>query len=159
MSAAPPTPPKQTSTPPHSDSSHSRRVASFSSSSFGKGSHGLGAWLQKVAQLPLTPITLCVLCSLGIVQTAYHMGNGVYRSLTWGKETREIQAENAALRRDIDILQEAKVQLNSPEYLQQVARCWGYVGQNEKVLVDGSAAASSAATLNIGSTCDEYRLP
>lgn len=99
------------------------------------------------------PMTLCVLCGLGIVQTAVHFGTGVQRSVTWQQEAQATEAENDRLRGDIQILNDAKEQLNSPEYLEQLARCWGYVGRDEKVLVVQNTPVI------VGSNCDEYRLP
>lgn len=104
-------------------------------------------------RVPLMAMTLCLLCGLGIAQTLFHIGSGVQRSVTWRQEAQATQAENDRLRQDIQILNDAKVQLNSPQYLEQLARCWGYVGRDEKVLVVEKAPAT------IGSNCDEYRLP
>ncbi|WP_261664181.1 FtsB family cell division protein [Deinococcus sp. Marseille-Q6407] len=109
-------------------------------------------WVR-LGRIPLMPMALCLLCGLGSVQMLFHMGNGIYRSVTWEQETRQTQAENAHLRQEIQILNDAKAQLNNPEYLEQQARCWGYVGRDEKVLVVQNAPAK------VGSNCDEYRLP
>ncbi|RTR30925.1 cell division protein FtsB [Deinococcus radiophilus] len=98
-------------------------------------------------------MTTCLLCAVGAVQTAVHLGTGVYRSMTWTEQTREAEAENDRLRNDIQILKDAKVQLNSPQYLEQLARCWGYVGRDEAVLV------AEYDPENVGANCDEYRLP
>ncbi|GHG03305.1 hypothetical protein GCM10017783_14660 [Deinococcus piscis] len=113
----------------------------------------LGRLWAQVGRIPLMAVMLSVLCGLGIVQTLVHIGTGVQRSVTWRQEAQATQAENARLRQDIQILNDAKVQLNSPQYLEQLARCWGYVGQGEKVLVVEDAPAT------VGSNCDEYRLP
>mgnify|MGYP001759710112 CR=1 FL=1 len=108
---------------------------------------------RRLARLPLIPMALCLLCGAGILQNIYHMGMNVYRSVTWSGELQQVKAENAHLRQDIRILNDAKVQLNNPAYMEELARCWGYVSQNERVLVVQDAPAV------IGSNCDEYRLP
>ena len=116
-------------------------------------SSGRKGWWQQLGRVALMPMMLSVLCGLGIIQTVFHIGNGVYRSVTWSEEAQATQAENERLKRDIQILQDARVQLNSPQYLEQLARCWGYVGRDEQILV------VEDVDVRVGSNCDEYRLP
>lgn len=98
-------------------------------------------------------ILTSLLAGLGIVQLTFQLGNSVYRSVTWSRETREIQARVLTLEHDVQILREAEVYTSTPEYMREQARCSGYVGIQEKVVV------ARAAPQMTGEPCKVVRLP
>nr|WP_255578986.1 MULTISPECIES: septum formation initiator family protein [unclassified Deinococcus] len=95
-----------------------------------------------------------LLAGLGIVQLTFQLGNSVYRTLTWSAETRQTQARVQTLERDVQILQDAVRASQDPEYLRALARCRGFVGKNERVVV-----ASDAPDTPPGENCKALRVP
>ncbi|MFC5849745.1 cell division protein FtsB [Deinococcus petrolearius] len=112
-----------------------------------------GRWRQW-QRLPVTLIVASLLLGLGIVQLAFQLGNTAYRSVTWTRETRETRVRVAALERDVMVLQEAERSASDPAYLQELARCQGFVGQSETVVV-----AQKGAPRTPGENCELVRLP
>ncbi|MFC6591570.1 septum formation initiator family protein [Deinococcus lacus] len=119
---------------------------------------GVLAWLRRawreLARLPVALMTACVLLALGTGQTVLHLGQSVYRTATWSRETAEVEGSNAALRHDIQVLLDAKAALDTPEYLSQLARCQGYIGPGEKVYVAANEVGHLA-----GANCDVRPVP
>ena len=70
-----------------------------------------------------------VLAALGIVQMSFLLGQSVYRYVTWTQQTALVQAQETQLKQDVQILQDAKDKASDPTYLNALARCLGYVGQ------------------------------
>lgn len=110
--------------------------------------------LQRLQRLPLTMMVASLLAGLGIVQLTFQLGNSVYRSLTWSAETRQTQARVQTLERDVQILQDAVRASQDPEYLRALARCRGFVGKEERVVV-----ASDAPDTPPGENCKALRVP
>ncbi|WP_293913846.1 septum formation initiator family protein [Deinococcus sp.] len=108
---------------------------------------------EEVRRLPLTMMIASLLAALGIVQMCFLLGHGIYRSVTWQQQTTQVRAQEAQLRADVQILQDARDRASDPEYLSALSRCLGYVGKNEQVLVAQSAEESSLGN------CDPVRLP
>ena len=113
-----------------------------------------GRW-RAWQRLPLTLIIASLLLGLGIVQLAFQLGNTAYRSVTWTRETRETRVRVAALERDVAVLQDAERSASDPAYLQELARCQGFVGKSETVLIAPDAARTPGETEN----CELVRLP
>lgn len=112
----------------------------------------LTGW-QRLGRLPLAMILTSLLAALGIVQLSFQLGNTVYRSVTWMQETQKTQAHIRQLERDVRVLQDAEKNANDPTYLRQLARCQGFIGVNEKIIVSPDAPDTP------GENCQEVRLP
>ena len=108
---------------------------------------------EEVRRLPLTMMIASLLFALGIVQMTFLLAQSSYRYITWTQQTREVQTQEAKLKRDVQILQDAVAQSGDPEYLDALARCLGYVGKDETVVVAKSASPTSAGN------CAPLRLP
>lgn len=94
-----------------------------------------------------------LLAALGIVQLTFQLGNTIYRSVTWTAETKETQAHIRQLEHDVTVLQDAQANAGNPDYLRELARCQGFVGVNEKIIVSPNAPD------NPGENCKPMRLP
>lgn len=111
-----------------------------------------GRW-RRLSRLPVTLMIASLLLGLGIVQLTFQLGNTAYRSLTWRQETRQTKARVAALQQDVNILRDAEKAAQDPAYLEELARCQGYVGHNENVVV------ATTAPTTPGENCQAVRLP
>ncbi|PNY81153.1 cell division protein FtsB [Deinococcus koreensis] len=112
-----------------------------------------GSWWRRAARLPLALMLTSLLAALGIVQLSFQLANTGYRTLSWTQQHRQTEARIAALESDIRILQDARAAANDPQYLRQLARCQGFVGADEKVVVSPSAPDVP------GENCQMVRLP
>lgn len=113
---------------------------------------GRSRWRQ-LRRLPVALMLASVLAGLGIVQLTFQLGNLAYRTLTWQADTRATQARIEALERDVRVLREAERGAQDPAYLEILARCQGFVGGNEEVVVALDAPKTP------GETCATLRLP
>ncbi|WP_233218668.1 cell division protein FtsB [Deinococcus arcticus] len=113
------------------------------------------AWWRRVQRLPLSMMVASVLAALGIVQLSFQLGHMLYRSATWSAETRQALVRVAALEEDARVLQDAIRAANDPAYLEQLARCRGYVGKTEKVVVSSDAPPPRLP----GENCKALRVP
>ncbi|WP_235610305.1 cell division protein FtsB [Deinococcus aerius] len=116
---------------------------------------GLGARWRQVQRLPLTLILTSLLAGLGIVQLSFQLGNLAYRTATWTRETRQTQARIRGLERDLRLLRDAERAAQDPAYLEVLARCQGFVGENEEVVVAPGAPETPGELQN----CMTLRLP
>ena len=129
---------------------------------------------EEVRRLPLTMMIASLLAALGIVQMSFLLGQSVYRTLTWTQQTSQALGQQAQLQQDVRVLQEAVSKASDPEYMNALARCIGYVGKNEQVVVAQSAQDESAHNQSEqnqstqdqtiqdpppGGNCDPVRLP
>lgn len=105
------------------------------------------------SRLPVIMMLASLLLGLSIVQLSFQIGNSVYRSITWQRETRETLKQVRALQRDVKILKDAERMASDPTYLEQLARCQGFVGGHEEVVVATSASSTP------GENCSAVRLP
>ncbi|MFC4640448.1 cell division protein FtsB [Deinococcus hohokamensis] len=112
-----------------------------------------GSLWRRISRLPLSMMLASVLSALGIVQLSFQLGNTAYRSLTWSAQTRETKARIQALERDVKILKDAERNASNPDYLREQARCQGFVGADEQVVV-----ATNAPEIP-GENCRVVRLP
>lgn len=96
-----------------------------------------------------------VFLGLGIVQLSFQLGNTVYRSLTWTAETKVTERRVQSLQQDVKILEDAQRWATHPAYLEQLARCQGYVRKSERVVVAEAAKGTPAPGYN----CQAVRLP
>lgn len=112
-----------------------------------------GSWWRRVARLPVAMMLTSLLAALGIVQLSFQLGNTVFRTITWTRETQEARARIAVLENDLRVLKDARAALNSPAYLKDLARCQGFVGVNETVVVSPDAPAVP------GENCQVVPLP
>ena len=115
------------------------------------GRNWVGRW-RSVQRLPLTLMLASLLAGLGIVQLTFQLGHLVYRTVTWTGETRAVQARIRGLERDVRVLREAEQAAYDPAYLDTLARCEGYVGEDEEVIVSTNAPRT-------GDNCAPLRLP
>lgn len=106
-----------------------------------------------VQRLPLTMMMTCLLLSLGSLQMVYQVGNNLYRTSRWTQETAQTQARVEQLQGELRHLKAAETAAADPEYLRTLARCYGYVGRGEQVIV-ATGAPSDPAEI-----CDIQRLP
>ncbi|WP_240738233.1 hypothetical protein [Deinococcus fonticola] len=111
-----------------------------------------GRW-RTLSRLPVTLMIASVLLGLGIVQLTFHLGHTVYRSFTWLQDTRQTSARVQALQRDVNMLHDAEKAASDPAYLEQLARCQGFVGQKEQVIVAPNAPTTPSEN------CQVIRLP
>ncbi|WP_034386605.1 hypothetical protein [Deinococcus sp. YIM 77859] len=111
------------------------------------------AFWRQVQRLPVTLMLASVLAGLGIVQLTFQLGNLVYRSVTWSGETRQTQQRIRDLERDLRVLREAEQAAFDPAYLEILARCQGFVGAEEKVVVSPRAPDTPSEN------CNTLRLP
>ena len=112
-----------------------------------------GSWWRRATRLPLALMLTSLLAALGIVQLSFQLINTGYRTLSWSQQQRETLARIEGLERDIRILQDAKLASNDPNYLRQLARCQGFVGADEQIIVSPSAPDTP------GENCQIVRLP
>lgn len=114
---------------------------------------GLQERWRQLQRLPLNFILLSLLVGAGIVQLSFQVGQMAYRAVTWTQETKAARERIAKLERDITILQEAKAAAQNPQYLETLARCQGFVGKDERVIVAHGAPETPSET------CHPLRLP
>ncbi|WP_428194501.1 cell division protein FtsB [Deinococcus saxicola] len=108
---------------------------------------------RRLARLPLTMILTSLLAGLGIVQLSFQLINTGYRSVSWTRQTGEAQTNIRGLERDVQVLQDAETNANTPGYLRELARCQGFVGADERIIVSPDAPESP------GENCKALRLP
>ena len=94
-----------------------------------------------------------VLAGLGIIQMTFLIGQSLYRSYDWTREIRVLHAEVGQLRQDIRTLSDVESRTTTPEYLRELARCQGFVGEGEQVVVDERATAA------VQGNCEPVKLP
>ncbi|MDB5044275.1 MAG: cell division protein FtsB [Deinococcus sp.] len=112
----------------------------------------LAARWRALQRLPVTLMLASLLAGLGIVQLSFQLGLIVYRTTTWSQETRDTETRVRGLEQDVKVLQDAERSASDPIYLEQLARCQGFVGATETVVVATTAPATSE-------NCDVRRLP
>ncbi|WP_245808313.1 cell division protein FtsB [Deinococcus hopiensis] len=110
-----------------------------------------GRWRQ-VQRLPLTLMLASLLVGLGIVQLTFQLGLMTYRTVTWSRETQATLARVHGLERDVRVLRDAQQAAYDPAYLETLARCEGYVGEREQVIVSPDAPGTAE-------NCAPVRLP
>jgi hypothetical protein len=108
---------------------------------------------RQLRRLPVALMLACVLAGLGIVQLTFQLGNMAYRTLSWQADTRATQARIEGLERDVRVLREAERGAQDPAYLEILARCQGFVGEGEEVVVAVGAPETP------GENCATLRLP
>lgn len=104
-------------------------------------------------RLPMSLMLASLLAGLGIVQLTFQLGNMLYRTVTWTQETNATRSRLLELERDVTILKDAERSASDPLYLEQLARCQGFVGAKETVVVATSAPDT------FGENCAARRLP
>ncbi|WP_027482103.1 hypothetical protein [Deinococcus pimensis] len=102
---------------------------------------------------PVLMIIASVLAGLGIIQMTFLIGQSLYRSYEWTREIRVLRGEVHQLRLDLRTLGDVETRAATPDYLRELARCQGFVGSEEDVVVD--ERATTAAQGN----CQPVRLP
>ena len=104
-------------------------------------------------RLPLSMMIACLLAGLGTVQLTFLIGNGLYRTYMWQQETGTVKKEIVSLQTDLRVLNEAQAHADDPQELQAQARCLGFVGKNETVVVAQDAPDGT------NNNCDAVRMP
>ncbi|MGY2896100.1 cell division protein FtsB [Deinococcus sp. UYEF24] len=112
----------------------------------------LPTWAE-VQRLPVSMMIACLLAGLGAVQLTFLIGNGLYRSYVWQTQTRTVKQEIASLNTDLRVLREAQAHADDPQELQAQARCLGFVGKGETVIVAQDAPDGAS------NNCDAVRMP
>lgn len=113
----------------------------------------LAARWYALQRLPVTLMLASLLAGLGIVQLSFQLGLMAYRSVTWTQETNATQSRVLGLEQDVKVLQDAERAASDPGYLEQLARCQGFVGATETVVVSSTASGTP------GENCAARRLP
>ncbi|MDV6373117.1 cell division protein FtsB [Deinococcus arenicola] len=108
---------------------------------------------RRLMRLPLTMMLTSLLAGLGIVQLSFQLVNTAYRSSTGSQQSAEARTHIQSLERDVQVLQDAEDNAVTPGYLRELARCQGFVGVGERVVVSPEAPASP------GENCSVVRLP
>ncbi|THF70162.1 cell division protein FtsB [Deinococcus sp. Arct2-2] len=108
---------------------------------------------RSVQRLPVTLMLASLLAGLGIVQLSFQLGLIAYRTTTWTQETNATQSRVRGLESDVKVLQDAARSASDPSYLEQLARCQGFVGAKETVVVSPTAAGTYS------DNCTARRLP
>jgi hypothetical protein len=135
--------------------SSSKRPAWLKPLRFTPGRPKMSAWptWQEVQRLPVSMMIACLLAGLGAVQLTFLIGNGLYRTYTWQTQTVAVKQEIASLNTDLRVLREAQAHADDPQELQAQARCLGFVGKNETVIVAQNAPDGAS------NNCDAVRMP
>lgn len=113
----------------------------------------LAARWHALHRLPITLMVASLLAGLGIVQLSFQLGLIAYRTTTWTQETNATQSRVRGLEQDVRVLQDAERSASDPVYLEQLARCQGFVGATETVVVSPSAPSTPS------DNCAVRRLP
>ena len=102
-----------------------------------------------------------VLSGLGIVQMTFLIGQNLYRTYEWTNEARALRVEVRQLREDIVVLDTVNDQAQTPGYLEQLARCKGFVRESEQVVVDERLLTSEGKTPQLpeDGNCETIPLP
>jgi hypothetical protein len=114
-----------------------------------------GQWPTWAAlqRLPLSMMIACLLAGLGTVQLTFLIGNGLYRNYMWQKETAAVKQEIVGLKGDLRVLNEVQAHADDPDELRAQARCLGFVGRTETVVVAQDAPEGAS------NNCDAVRMP
>lgn len=88
---------------------------------------------------PILMVLLSVLAGLGIIQMTVLIGYSIYRTVEFNQQIQELEARVALLKQDVGDLKNMRQKSFDPEFLRQLARCQGFVGEQEEVLVDNKA--------------------
>ena len=102
---------------------------------------------------PVLMMIASVLAGLGIVQMTFLVGQSVYRTISWSAQARALHGDNEQLSKDIGVLGSVRAHLDDPDYLRALARCQGFVGQGEQVVVAQDASVPE------NGNCDKIALP
>ena len=108
---------------------------------------------RRFQRLPLLMILTSFLAALGMIQTSFQIGHMIYRSVIWNAENAVAQKNIRELERDIANLKAAQTSLNDSVYMSELARCQGFVGADEAVIIDPQAPKTQ------GDNCAAIRFP
>ncbi|AWT34229.1 hypothetical protein GCM10008956_33720 [Deinococcus arenae] len=112
-------------------------------------------WWRRLQRLPLSMMLASALLGLGIVQLTFQLGHSLYRTSIWTSDTQATRLRIQGLQSDIEELQDAVKAAQTPEHLRELARCRGYVGADEQVIVARSAPTPDTPSEN----CQALRVP
>lgn len=116
--------------------------------------------LQALRRVPLVMLIASVLAGLGIVQMTFLIGHAAYRSVTWTQQSARARQDIAQLQKDTAVLEQVQARSSDPAYLAQVARCLGFVGTTERVVLSNAAPQGNPEQGDSSApTCDAVRLP
>lgn len=90
-------------------------------------------------------IVISLAAALGLMQMTLFIGYSVYRSLEQRGQIALERTRVAALEQRVAQLKELKVRALDPQFLEELARCQGFVKQGERVLIDSSMMGTSEA--------------
>lgn len=116
--------------------------------------------VQALRRVPLVMLLASVLAGLGIVQMTFLIGHAAYRSVTWTQQSARARQDIAQLRRDTAVLEQVQAHAGDPAYLAEVARCLGFVGVQEQVVLSRAAPQGTPEQGDSSPpTCEAVRLP
>lgn len=108
---------------------------------------------RAVQRWPIILMLASLFLGLSIVQLTFHFAHTIYRSMTWSQDITSFKTRIAKLEADINMLEDANKNVGSDEYMEQLARCEGFVKEDEQIIVAQNASEAS------GSTCVTHRVP
>ncbi|WP_051964596.1 septum formation initiator family protein [Deinococcus misasensis] len=88
---------------------------------------------------PILMVILSVLAGLGIIQMTVLIGYSIYRTVEFHQQINELEGRVSLLKQDVADLKNMRQKSYDPEFLRQLARCQGFVGEKEEILVDKNA--------------------
>jgi len=110
-------------------------------------------YTDPVRNMPVLMVIASILAGLGIVQMTFLVGHGLYRTTIWNQERAELRVQIQRLQQDIRTLESVRDRADDPAALENFARCQGFVGKNERVVVDENA------TVPREGNCESVPLP
>lgn len=108
---------------------------------------------RAVQRWPIILMSASFLLALGIVQLTFHFANIIYRSTTWSQQIVLSKERISDLEKNIRVLKDATENVSDPAYMEQLARCEGFVKENEQIIVSENAPTVS------GGTCVTRQVP
>lgn len=108
---------------------------------------------RAVQRWPIILMLASLFLGLSIVQLTFHFANTIYRSMTWSQDITSFKTRIAQLETDISMLEDANKNVGNDKYMEHLARCEGFVKEDEQIIVAQNASEAS------GSTCVTHRVP
>ena len=90
-------------------------------------------------------IVISLAAALGLMQMTLFIGYSIHRSLEQRGQISLERGQVAALEDKVRQLEELKIRANNLPFLEELARCQGFVKSGERVLIDSSMVGKSEA--------------
>ncbi len=85
---------------------------------------------------------LGILLALGIAQMTLLIGSAAYQTFRWESQIRVAEGQVHALKRQVAVLSKGVTAMQNSAYLRELARCFGFVGAADRILVDPQHASA-----------------